>query len=535
MTADPGGGLIGKILAVAGVGVTLIGVVMMLVLAAQAGILRPEIRVGAGVLLAVGLVGVAIRMADRPGGRVGAIALSATGIAAAYFDVVAVTRFYDWLPDYGGLILAGAVTFGGLLLARRWDSQHLGLLVLIPVFVLAPVLTEGPSLLLVGFMLAMTIGSFPVQLGKDWILLHAARVVASTATLVAWIGISTWDADAHLALAAVAIAVNAAFGVITSAALLRNTALPHLTTLLGCATVIPVVLSPISLDRWVAVALIGAAAALLLAVALVARTLPAVSRQIYGVASAAAAVIAVAVAFEGPVLAPVLLAMSLVIAVAGRDDRVARLVAGVIGVFGGIGFLAISPPNQLAEATSIDAAQAASVVVASVLVVAAIWTNLWTWYRAANNPPPPESVQGAGIIAALVSLYAVTALTVTAGVAIGGTEGGFLGGHMAATICWMVVAATLLIVSISIAKGHKRFGGIGRNIAVGAGLGLTAAAVAKLFLFDLATLDGIFRVAVFIVVGLILLAVGAGYARALGASTAPGESNPDNTPVGARH
>ena len=47
------------------------------------------------------------------------------------------------------------------------------------------------------------------------------------------------------------------------------------------------------------------------------------------------------------------------------------------------------------------------------------------------------------------------------------------------------------------------------------GLALTAAATAKLFLFDLATLDGISRVATFIVVGLVLLGMGAGYARCL--------------------
>lgn len=43
----------------------------------------------------------------------------------------------------------------------------------------------------------------------------------------------------------------------------------------------------------------------------------------------------------------------------------------------------------------------------------------------------------------------------------------------------------------------------------------TLAATAKLFLFDLATLDGISRVATFIVVGLVLLGMGAGYARSL--------------------
>jgi uncharacterized membrane protein len=46
-------------------------------------------------------------------------------------------------------------------------------------------------------------------------------------------------------------------------------------------------------------------------------------------------------------------------------------------------------------------------------------------------------------------------------------------------------------------------------------MALVAAAMAKLFLFDLGTLDGIFRVVVFIVVGLVLLGMGAGYARLL--------------------
>jgi len=67
-------GWIGKALAVAGVAVTLVGVALLLVLAAQAGILRPEFRVSAGAALAAGLVGIAWRLVDRTGGRIGAIA-----------------------------------------------------------------------------------------------------------------------------------------------------------------------------------------------------------------------------------------------------------------------------------------------------------------------------------------------------------------------------------------------------------------------------------------------------------------------------
>src|SRR6476659_4252223 len=174
------GGWIGKVLAIAGVAVTLIGVVLLLVLAAQAGILRPEFRVAGGAVLAAALVAAAWWSYARPGGRVGAIALAATGVAAAYIDVIAVTAIYHWVPAPLGLVIAAVVSGGGLTLARRWDSQHLGLLVLVPLIVLAPVVTDGITLLLVGFMLALAAASLPVQLGKDWIWLHCARIAAST-------------------------------------------------------------------------------------------------------------------------------------------------------------------------------------------------------------------------------------------------------------------------------------------------------------------------------------------------------------------
>ena len=255
-------------------------------------------------------------------------------------------------------------------------------------------------------------------------------------------------------------------------------------------------------------------------------------RHIYATGAALAAVIGVVVAFEGPVIPPVLLAMSIVVAVAARHDLIGRMIATAIGVLGGFGYLAITPPEQLFESSDIAVSHAVSVIVSSVLVVAAIWILMWAWYRAAERHSA-ENVQIFGILGALASLYAVTALTVGAGVALGGPDGGFLGGHVAATICWMVVAAGLLVASISIAKGRRMFGGISRNIVVGAGLLLAAAAVAKLFLFDLATLNGVFRVTAFIVVGLILLALGSGYARALGqGGQTPSPDQPSQQPMG---
>ena len=109
---------------------------------------------------------------------------------------------------------------------------------------------------------------------------------------------------------------------------------------------------------------------------------------------------------------------------------------------------------------------------------------------------------------AAVIVYAITTFTVTAGVLVGGESGGFFAGHMAATICWIAMAAALFGYAARLPRDD-------RSLPIGGGLALVAGAMAKLFLFDLGTLDGMFRVAVFIVVGLVLLGMGAGYARLL--------------------
>jgi hypothetical protein len=137
------------------------------------------------------LVATAWWLSGRPGGRVGAIALAATGVAAAYIDVIAVTTIYHWVPAPLGLVIAAVVGGGGLTLARRWDSQHLGLLVLVPLIVLAPVVTDGITLLLVGFMLALTAASLPVQLGRTGSGCTRRLAAARSRCSLRWPGAST--------------------------------------------------------------------------------------------------------------------------------------------------------------------------------------------------------------------------------------------------------------------------------------------------------------------------------------------------------
>lgn len=502
----PREGWIGKLLAVAGVAVTLIGVVLLLVLAAQAGLLAPGVRVSAGAVLAAGLVACAVWLQRRPGGRVGAIALAATGIAAAYLDVVALTTIYDWVAPVPGLVLASVIGGGGLVLARRWNSEHLAVLVLAPLAVLAPVVADGLTVLLVGFMLMLSAASLPVQVGRDWLLMHAARVAAVTVALLLALLAAGFGADSDTYLVGGACGIAALLAVISGLVLLPGTSRPVGTALLTAAGVVPALAAAVAVNQLLAVLLAAAVAAVLMAVVLLHRRLPGVTpavAAIWAAVSAVATVVAVTVAFDGYVEAPVLLAMAVVLTVAGRHSAVALWIATAFTAIGALVYTEYAPPGNLVYAAELPGREAVSVLAASLLLIAAAVSLSWIAARRSRAIPA---------VALVVTGYAVTMFTVTAGVLIGGRGTGFLAGHMAATICWVGMAAVLLWYAQRTSDRDAR------TAPIVAGLALTGAATAKLLLFDLGTLDGILRVVVFIVVGLALLAMGTGYARSLARS-----------------
>jgi uncharacterized membrane protein len=505
-------GWIGKALAAAGVAVTLIGVALLLVLAAQAGLLRPEFRVGAGAALAAGLVAGAMRLKTRPGGTVGAVALAATGIAAAYIDVVAVTTIYEWLSAPVGLVLAAVIGGGGLTLARRWDSQQLALLVLVPLAVLAPVVADGVSLLLIGFMLALSAASLPVQLGRDWVWMYVARTVVCSFPLLVALTAASFGTNRNAGLAG-ACAAAAVLAVAGALILLPKTTNRSLLALATAGGALPVLFVPAVVRPMIAASTIAAVAALFLAVVLVGNRLPGVAgavQRIWSAVSAVCALVAVLVAFDGRTGGAVLLAMSVVVAVAGRRDAIARWVAAGFGAVGGAVYFSYSPPDLLFRAVELSTRSAVSSIISSIMAVAAVVAVVWSW--AGRRDDDEVRLMWAGAV--VVVAYASTMFTVTVGVLIGGVKGGFFAGHMVATIGWIAVAAALLGYA---ARQPK----VQRSLPIGGGLALVAAAMAKLFLFDLGTLNGMFRVAVFIVVGLVLLAMGTGYARLLARQDQP--------------
>ncbi|MFC9554565.1 DUF2339 domain-containing protein [Rhodococcus sp. NPDC056960] len=498
-------GMISRVLAVAGVAVTLIGVVMLLVLAAQAGFFGPELRVAAGGLFSAALVCTGIRVFGRPGGRVGGIALAATGIAGAYLDVVAVAVVYHWLLPVLAMVVALGIAGAGVALAVRWDAQPLALLVVTGAAVLAPVLTDGVTLTLVGFLFVIQVASFPAQVGRDWPYLSIARtgpVVIALLIATASSGLSERPEKYWLLASA---ALVAAFGLVTSIILLRSNSRDVTATAMIVATAVPTLVLGHLFDRLVSASIALALAAVMFGAFALARSLPRHARiALAGVGTLA--LLEACLIGSSEDLAPLVLlgVAALFLTVGGQaDSRIAYAVGAVFTVVGGIAFLVTAPPFVLVDEDS--ALDALGVITVLSALVLAGTVFLFVWYAHSLTLLSDDNAQPCWVLAGLVILYAVTTATVSAGTALTGTSAGFIAGHCAATIAWMAAATAALVFGLA----RRDYA----HTALGVGLGLTGAALAKLFLFDLATLDGLFRVLAFLVVGLLLLLAGTRYAR----------------------
>ncbi|MGW5071622.1 DUF2339 domain-containing protein [Rhodococcus sp. NPDC004095] len=504
-------GLVSRVLAVAGAAVTLIGVVMLLVLAAQAGFFGPVARVVAGAVFSGALVGAGLRVFGRSGGRVGGIALAGTGIAGGFLDVVAATTYYGWLPPALGLALAAAIAAGGMVLATRWRSQPMAALVVLAVAALAPALADGLTIGLLAFLVLLQIAGFAPQLGRDWPYLHAARTIPVVVALLAafasvsWGGGGWWDGVNGPVAALIALAATVAVvGVGTSLIVVRRRADDVTATAMLAASTLPLLLSGGVLARWTEVAVQCTLAAALLGVLATVPALPGHTRVALSAVAAVAVLQASIGATPGDALPVTLLVLALGLVTAGARSRsrIAFLIGFGFAALGGLLFVEAAPPAALATAADAPSSLA---VIASGMLLAAV-TVLLVVHARGVGLPAADRTDAAWVAAGVVTVYAGTAAVVAAGVAALGAQPGFIAGHCAATLSWMVLASAMLRWGLT----HPER----THLALGAGLAVTGAALAKLFLFDLATLDGVFRVLAFIGVGLLLLAAGTRYARA---------------------
>ena len=114
-----------RLLAWTGAGVTLLGVVLLLALAASRGWFAPPVRVAGGAVLGLALVGLGCGCTAADA-RTGALAMAGTGFATLYLVVAAATALYGYLRRLRRCCWRCWSRAGGLGLADRWRAQLLG-------------------------------------------------------------------------------------------------------------------------------------------------------------------------------------------------------------------------------------------------------------------------------------------------------------------------------------------------------------------------------------------------------------------------
>ncbi|GAA4859916.1 DUF2339 domain-containing protein [Saccharopolyspora rosea] len=495
-----------RVLAWGGAGVTLLGVVFLLVLAAQQGWLGPGLRVGGGAVLGVVLIASGWWLHARTPRSAG-FALAATGFAALYLDAVAATSLYGYLPVSGGLGAGLVVAVAGLLLADRWRAQPLAVGVVLGCALCAPLITGAPTSLLVGFLVLLQVAAAPVQLRRGWrVLAVAAAVPTVLAALAADLWAMVLPGTGVVAAVVLASAVGVAIALVT-AFLLPERAGTAAGLVVSAPA--PALLAAPLLERSAAGALAAGVAVVLAAIwavgwfvrpvrDLLAKRFTAAS----GAVAAVAALQATMTAVDASAWAAALLVEALLLTVGAHLLRTPGPLLGAVcyAVLGTSAALRTDTPVS-ALLTHVSGQRMPGVLVGALIALVAIGIPV-TAVRVGKLRELPGSAP-LWSLSGLVVLYGTASATMAACLLVRDDRTGFLTGHILITLCWVVAAIVLLLRGVRVA--HLRI----------AGMVLLPVALAKLLLFDLATLDGLARVVAFLCAGLILLAAGARYTRAL--------------------
>ncbi len=530
-----------RLLAVTGAAITVLGVVLLLVLAAGRGWFGPEARVAGGAALGLALAGAGARVRRGAGEAetpVAAVALVATGVATVFLAVAAAVSLYGLLPLAVAVPLALVVTAGGLALADRWRHRGLAVSVLVASGLAAPLVVGGLTPTHVALLVGAQVAAVAVAWRRAWSLVAAVATAASTlgafgAAVRLLTGVPA--NDLATASAALAVLVVGAAGALLTGAPGRVTP----AALLG-APVLPVLLVAIGLPRLAGALVAGlVAVALLLAVAALDRAAAPTGHRalavVAGAAGTAALLVATVIAVGGgPVSLPLLAEAALLGVVAVVARRSGPLVAGgVLALVGGLVALGEDAPVDLladfpvspfvvtapgGTATAGAVAELAAALATSLALVAVAGIGLLALARLGALR---DRTRAAVLVGALgvVGLYGATGAVVAASLLVSPTRGAFLVGHVLVTVSWTAVALVLLARGLQ-ASLPRILGGV-----------LVVAAVIKLVTFDLTALDGLARVAAFLGAGLVLLAAGSRYAKAVAAS---GEADPTTSASSSR-
>ena len=483
-----------------------LGVVFFLVMATSRGWIDEPTRVLLALVGSSALLGAALYLHERQGRTQAALAAAATAIAALYVTLVAATQLYDLIAPALGLLFAGLVGAAATAIAVRWSAPVVAGIGIVGAL-LAPVLVDADTgAIALAFMAVALVAAVVVLLWQRWPWLGVLAFVLSVPQLLVWMDEqrsgALWLPLAVLAafwLLYVVAAIGYELRVPTTALRLTSASL-----LLADAALLAGVGWALLNDEGhdaSATAWVLVSAAVYVAVGIPAwrgRMSREVAALLIAVGTALAAV-ALALALDGPVLVAGWAAEAIVLAwAAGRlgDSRGHAAALVFFGLATAHTLLVDAPPNALRHPVEdfVPAAIAVAIVgltavVLSVLVRELDWETdleLDRLYLAVAT--------AAGIY--LPSLAIVAAFDGDAAEP-GQTPQVLLSAFWAVTGLAGLVLGLLRDVRI---------------LRLGA-LALLGLAVVKVFVYDLAELDSIYRAVSFIALGLLLLGGAFAYQR----------------------
>ncbi len=290
----------------------------------------------------------------------GAIALAATGFAGMYLDVVAASVLYGWVTTPLAVVIAFGIAAAGVALAVKWDSESLALMIVLGAALLAPVLTSGISLTLIGFLFAIQSATFSAQLGRDWKYLGMARTAPVVLALLA--AIASESIFGESGNSAVQLVISAGVVAIVGAGcamVMQWTGSPSRDGIAGAWSTATFVVSSLPLmsvgavlGRTESAVLYGIAAALLLSAAAAAKPLPTQLRFGLGATGALALLLCCFSGATESLVVPLILTVGMIFLGVSlyAGSRFVFALGTAFAAIGSIGYLTTVPPEALTTA-----------------------------------------------------------------------------------------------------------------------------------------------------------------------------------------
>jgi uncharacterized membrane protein len=488
----------GRILAWLGGLAIVVGVIFFLVIAVDRGWIGVEARIALAFLGSTVLLGIGLFLYERRGQTDAAVATVAAALAGLYASLTYATAVKDVVSEEAGLLVAALVGASGAAIAVRWRSQFVAALAILGALA-SPVLVDaGTSGSALSFMVVALMATVAVLLWQRWGWLALVAFLISAPQLVAW----AWDGDdlvVPLALLALywCLFVVAAIGyelrvptatlrVSSASVLLLNAGL---TAALGWALV-----DDRGADAGATAWVLGVTVAHILLGGFgfrqrmsreIAALLVAIGLGLSGVT--------LALALDGPALVAAWCAEAVILAwVASRTGEQRAFVFS-------IAFLGLATLHTLADEAPldslIDGVDDLPVAVVAVLCVgiAAFLVYLFM---------PLADVQTALLGVSAVALVYAASLTIVDVLQGDATEQSQTA-QVALSTFWGVVGLVAIVIGLAANVRALRYGG----------LALLGLGVAKVFAYDLAELEQIYRVLSFIAVGVVMLIGAYAYQR----------------------